>query len=1025
MIMRFCLSFTANVVGPESAKRIGHAYRSVHDIDLFVGGIAERPVVGGLVGPTFACIIAQQFSNARRGDRFWYENGGFESSFTPAQLHSLRRVSLAQVLCRTVGGGTLQPHIFIPAEFEDNERQNCGVESLAPIDLSPWLEQDPFHNQQVPEHVFSIAQPELQIVKEDKAGFSNRVKPAKPHVELIPNSVSGFNRPTNGNASKVSDKLDLKRKTGTTNNNSKNRPTTGTRKPVNGVNNKLDKSPKITINIKSVNVRRPEGPKRRVIINNVPIELRSSAGGNDTNTDADAGAGTATADGDIVEMESDEMVDFEEVTELRAIKGELSKQPQSDQTQTDLGHDAKTEKDGTVDQIKDTEHTTIPSESPKSERRDARKLQTTLNSRLLNLQKNRTTTLSDTQTSSTAGLGRSTRLTKAPKTTKPTKRGVELRQYQSRPIYERPHDRPQKVVVNGPNSDQYEIEINIRQTNKSPGTRPSTTDYTTVHKPHYTSNYASHYVDYASSTPIPLPSYGYHQPLEISTQGQRTKPPTIIYLNDNDDRRTTRAPNIFQNFLTFATNGFNPLGNRRPEPTTPSAISQSHTERPLFENNVVHSPISNGNSHILTGSPSYSPRPSSVHSYPVSTSSQIGGNPGSGFLHASSSAVSAGHFGSISGVASANGADSTFSFNIRPRPIQEFGSVVSSHPRPPQGPSHSIVGGGSYGLSSQSPYRPDYPPAQSELYYDRELSTDRNSSPFSGSYRPQTQHQTFYGRAPEVKEAGNNSNDLTQTEHKLYLQDYDYVSRTLSNLTTDESNPTRDEEDYVYDEEVPHNDLGKTETRKDQTDLSTKDFDKDGYLRPQLMRDTTKNSNGTNVTSLDDNYVLPMLENKTQTSYVTEVPKPMLSTSSRSVTNSKVTVFPDSLGKQLGNDILADETDDYDDRTQDARQKAQKLKQLASVAFAPITVLTKPDRPDNWVIFNKASEEPPLPQPPVVNMDAAPTGEVPMPIKNFNNVWRKQDLKARPESHQDESASSIIKNVTTEESTTEAAAESN
>nr|ABO52828.1 IP04158p [Drosophila melanogaster] len=96
----------ANVVGPESAKRIGHAYRSVHDIDLFVGGIAERPVVGGLVGPTFACIIAQQFSNSRRGDRFWYENGGFESSFTPAQLHSLRRVSLAQVLCRTVGGGT-------------------------------------------------------------------------------------------------------------------------------------------------------------------------------------------------------------------------------------------------------------------------------------------------------------------------------------------------------------------------------------------------------------------------------------------------------------------------------------------------------------------------------------------------------------------------------------------------------------------------------------------------------------------------------------------------------------------------------------------------------------------------------------------------------------------------------------------------------------------------------------------------------------------------------------------------------
>lgn len=281
-------------------------------------------------------------------------------------------------------------------------------------------------------------------------------------------------------------------------------------------------------------------------------------------------------------------------------------------------------------------------------------------------------------------MGRSTRQTKAPKTTKPTKRGVELRQYQNRPIYER----PQKVVVSGPNADQYEIEINIRQTNKSPSPRPSMTDYaeyTTAHKPYYDTNYAPHYGAYASTTPIPLLSYGYHQlPLaEASTQGQRTKPPTIIYLSDNDDRRTTtRAPNIFQNFLTFATNSFNPLGNRRPMPTTPAPTK----EQPHFENNVVHSPISTaGNSHILTGSSSsYSPRPPSVLSYPVSTSSQIGANPGSGFLHASSSAVSAGNFGSISGVASANGADSTFSFNIRPRPSQELSPSVSSYPRPQQ-----------------------------------------------------------------------------------------------------------------------------------------------------------------------------------------------------------------------------------------------------------------------------------------------------------------------------------------------------
>lgn len=148
-------------MGPASAERLRLAYHNVDDIDLFVAGLAERPVSGGLVGPTFACIIAQQFSNLRRGDRFWYENFGFESSFTPAQLQSLRRTTLAQVsnqfprkttisnsifqiLCRSLESGTLQPHVFLPATFHRNERTTCGHDELEPIDLTPWTEHDPF-----------------------------------------------------------------------------------------------------------------------------------------------------------------------------------------------------------------------------------------------------------------------------------------------------------------------------------------------------------------------------------------------------------------------------------------------------------------------------------------------------------------------------------------------------------------------------------------------------------------------------------------------------------------------------------------------------------------------------------------------------------------------------------------------------------------------------------------------------------------------------------------------------------------
>ncbi|KAK6018664.1 hypothetical protein OSTOST_15741 [Ostertagia ostertagi] len=58
----------------EATRALRTLYGNMEDVDLYAGILTERAVSGGMVGPTAAEIIADQFRNLKVADRFYYEN---------------------------------------------------------------------------------------------------------------------------------------------------------------------------------------------------------------------------------------------------------------------------------------------------------------------------------------------------------------------------------------------------------------------------------------------------------------------------------------------------------------------------------------------------------------------------------------------------------------------------------------------------------------------------------------------------------------------------------------------------------------------------------------------------------------------------------------------------------------------------------------------------------------------------------------------------------------------------------------
>nr|UCR61005.1 peroxidase [Aphelinus asychis] len=125
----------------EMVKKWRSLYKSTDDVDLVIGGMAERPIEDAMLGPTFRCLISSQFLRTRKSDRFFYDSSDQPKPFTLSQLNSLKKVTLARVFCDNGDNiEKMQPNVFLKLQAGNEMRACTDFEAIPSIDLFAWAE---------------------------------------------------------------------------------------------------------------------------------------------------------------------------------------------------------------------------------------------------------------------------------------------------------------------------------------------------------------------------------------------------------------------------------------------------------------------------------------------------------------------------------------------------------------------------------------------------------------------------------------------------------------------------------------------------------------------------------------------------------------------------------------------------------------------------------------------------------------------------------------------------------------------
>ncbi|XP_050537896.1 peroxidase [Daktulosphaira vitifoliae] len=136
----------SDYIDVERIEKLALLYNHPDDVDLSVGGSLEAHVPNTLAGPTFLCLLTEQFYRTRVSDRYFYELGGQPGSFSPEQLNEIRKSSLSRIFCDNSDDiHTIQAQGFLKIS-DKNPLVSCNdYDRIPSIDLNFWKEESYGH----------------------------------------------------------------------------------------------------------------------------------------------------------------------------------------------------------------------------------------------------------------------------------------------------------------------------------------------------------------------------------------------------------------------------------------------------------------------------------------------------------------------------------------------------------------------------------------------------------------------------------------------------------------------------------------------------------------------------------------------------------------------------------------------------------------------------------------------------------------------------------------------------------------